>query len=391
MRGSVVKRGKSWSVIVDTGPDPVTGKRRQRWHGGHRTKRDAQAALAEIIGSVNKGAYVPKSRQTLAEFTTDWLAAIEPTLRPATHYSYARNLRLHVVPFLGSTPLAGIDAGALNGLYAALLAHGRKTGDEGEGLSPRSVRYVHTIVHRLLRDAVRWSRLARNPADAADPPRGTSSGSPDMVTWSASELALFLDGARTTDRHWPAYLLLATTGMRRGEALGLRWADLDLTASRAAIRQTVVTVNHQVLLGTPKTAKGRRTVTLDAVTVAALREHRKAQAAERLLIGAGWRDHDLVFCKVDGTPLHPERFSREFTRRSARLGLPTIRLHDLRHGWATMALAAGVHPKVVQERLGHSSISVTLDTYSHVSPALHGEAAETVAALVFGNGSLAAR
>jgi len=383
MRGSVVKRGKSWSVVVDTGNDPLTGRRRQRWHGGHRTKRDAEAALAEIVGSVNKGAYVPKSRQTLAEFSADWLAAIEPTLRPATHYSYARNLRLHVLPYLGSTALAGLDAGALNGLYAALLADGRKD-SEGGGLSPRSVRYVHTIAHRLFKDAVRWGRLARNPADAADPPRGTSSGSPDMVTWTAGELARFLDGARTTDRYWAAYLLLATTGMRRGEALGLRWADLDLTAGRATIRQTVVTVNHEVHFGTPKTAKGRRSVSLDAVTIAGLREHRRAQAAERLLMGAGWRDHDLVFAKVDGSPLHPERFSREFTRRLARLGLPPIRLHDLRHGWATMALAAGVHPKVVQERLGHASISITLDTYSHVSPALHGEAAETVAALVFG-------
>jgi len=383
MRGSVVKRGKSWSVIVDTGNDPLTGRRRQRWHGGHRTKRDAEAALAEIVGSVNKGAYVPKSKQSLAEFTSDWLAAIEPTLRPATHYSYARNLRLHVLPYLGSTPLAGLDAGALNGLYAALLAGGRKD-SEGGGLSPRSVRYVHTIAHRLFKDAVRWGRLARNPADAADPPRGTTSGSPDMVTWTAEELARFLDGARSIDRHWAAYLLLATTGMRRGEALGLRWSDLDLAACRAAIRQTVVTVNHEVHFGTPKTAKGRRTVTLDAVTIAGLREHRKAQAAERLLMGAGWRDHDLVFARVDGSPLHPERFSRSFAERSRQLGLPKIRLHDLRHGWATMALAAGVHPKVVQERLGHASISITLDTYSHVSPALHGEAAETVAALVFG-------
>jgi len=331
---------------------------------------------------VNKGAYVAKSRQTLAEFTVDWLAAIQPTLRPATHYSYARNLRLHVLPYLGSTPLAGIDAGALNGLYAALLAGGRQD-SKGGGLAPRSVRYVHTIAHRLFKDAVRWGRLTRNPADAADPPRSTSPGSPNMVTWTAQELARFLASARP-DRHWAAYLLLATTGMRRGEALGLRWADLDLTASRAAIRQTVITVNHEVRFGTPKTARGRRTITLDAVTVAALREHRKAQAAERLLIGAGWADHGLVFTKVDGTPLHPERFSLSFTERARQLGLPKIRLHDLRHGWATMALAAGVHPKVVQERLGHASISITLDTYSHVSPALHGEAAETVAALVFG-------
>ena len=383
MRGSVVRRGKSYSVVLDLDRDPQTGKRRQKWHGGYPTKREAQAALADLIGSVNHGVYVHKSKQTVAEFSAEWLAAIAPTVRPATLYSYARNLRLHVLPYVGSAPLMAIDAGTLNRVYAALLADGRKD-SEGGGLSPRSVRYVHTIAHRLFKDAVRWGRLARNPADAADPPRGTSSGSPDMVTWSADELARFLEGARSTERHWAAFLLLATTGMRRGEALGLRWADLDLTAGRAAIRQTVVTVNHEVAFGTPKTAKGRRTVTLDSVTIAGLREHRKAQAAERLLMGAGWRDHDLVFAKVDGSPLHPERFSRSFAERSRQLGLPKIRLHDLRHGWATMALAAGVHPKVVQERLGHASISITLDTYSHVSPALHGEAAETVAALVFG-------
>ncbi len=369
--------------MLDLDRDPQTGRRRQKWHSGYPTKRAAQAALADLIGSVNHGVYVAKSRQTVAEFAAEWLAAITPTVRPATLYSYTRNLRLHVVPYVGTAPLVAVDAGTLNGLYSQLLAEGRKDHAAG-GLSPRSVRYVHTIAHRMLKDAMKWGRLTRNPADAADPPKSTSSGSPDMVTWTADELARFLDGARTTDRHWPAYLLLATTGMRRGEALGLRWVDLDLTASRAAIRQTVVTVNHEVQLGTPKTAKGRRTVTLDAVTVAALREHRKAQAAERLLIGAGWRDHDLVFAKVDGTPLHPERFSRSFAERARQLGLPRIRLHDLRHGWATMALAAGVHPKVVQERLGHASISITLDTYSHVSPALHGEAAETVAALVFG-------
>ncbi len=139
-------------------------------------------------------------------------------------------------------------------------------------------------------------------------------------------------------------------------------------------------------MGTPKTAKGRRTVTLDAVTVAALREHRKRQAAERLQLGGGWRDLDLVFCRVDGTPLHPERFSRSFVDRVRQLGLPKIRLHDLRHGWATLALAAGVHPKVVQERLGHANIAITLDTYSHVTAGLHGDAAEKVAGLVFGTG-----
>jgi integrase len=146
--------------------------------------------------------------------------------------------------------------------------------------------------------------------------------------------------------------VLATTGLRRGEALGLRWADLDLDGSRASIRQTVIALKHTPLLGTPKTVKGRRTVTLDAGTVAALHEHRKRQAAERLLMGAGWTDLDLVFCHVDGTMLHPERFTRGFSDAVHRLGLPPIRLDDLRHGWATLALQAGVHPKVVQEASG---------------------------------------
>jgi integrase len=194
---------------------------------------------------------------------------------------------------------------------------------------------------------------------------------------------VFLEGVRG-DRLVAAYFLLATTVMRRGEALGLRWADVDLDEGRAAIQQTVIAVNHRPVIGTPKTAKGRRTIHLDTATVAVLREHRKGQAAERLQMGAGWTDHGLVFSRVDGTLLHPERFSRSFGDRVRQLGLPKIRLHDLRHGWATMALGAGVHPKVVQERLGHANIGITLDVYSHVTAGLHDDAAEKVADLVFG-------
>jgi integrase len=161
----------------------------------------------------------------------------------------------------------------------------------------------------------------------------------------------------------------------------LRWRDLNLDNGEAKIRQTVIVIKHTVMIGTPKTKKGRRTVSLDGGTVAALREHRKRQAAERLLMGAGWTDNDLVFCHPDGTVLHPERFSRGFLETVARIGLPRIRLHDLRHGWATMALQAGVHPKIVQERLGHTNIGITLGTYSHVIAGLDKEAAEQVASL----------
>jgi integrase len=377
MRGSVVKRGNGYSVVVEVDRDPITNKRRQKWLSGYRTKRDAERALSEIVASLHTGSYLEPTKQTLSDFTREWLAAIKPTIRPSTHYSYSRNLQLHVLPQLGSVQLRRIDAGMLNTLYASLLAEGRKN-YAGGGLSPRIVRYIHTITHRALRDAVKWGRLARNAAEAADPPK--AAGRPESITWTADQLRSFLEGTRG-NRYWAAYLLLATTGLRRSEALGLRWSDLDLDAGRASIRQTVIAIRHTVMIGTPKTAKGRRTVTLDSGTVAALREHRKRQAAERLLMGAGWTDNDLVFCHPDGTMVHPERFSRGFLETVARIGLPRIRLHDLRHGWATMALQAGVHPKVVQERLGHANIGVTLDTYSHVVAGLHEDAAEQVAAL----------
>jgi integrase len=376
MRGSVVKRGNSYSVVVELDRDPVSSKRRQKWHSGYRTKKDAERALTELLAAKDSGTYLEATKQTFGGFIPEWLAAIKPTIRPSTHYSYRRNLQLHVLPHLDSVQLRRIDPGMLNGLYAALLADGRKN-YAGGGLSPRSVQYVHAIIHRALRDAVKWGRLARNPADAADPPKASR---PESITWTADQLRTFLEATRGS-RYWAAYLLLATTGLRRGECLGLRWQDLDLDAGRASIRQTVIAIRHTVMMSTPKTASGRRTVRLDKGTVAALREHRARQAAERLLMGAGWTDNDLVFCHPDGTALHPERFSRGFLETVARIGLPRIRLHDLRHGWATLALQAGVHPKVVQERLGHANIGITLDTYSHVVAGLHEDAAEQVAAL----------
>jgi integrase len=183
-----------------------------------------------------------------------------------------------------------------------------------------------------------------------------------------------------------AYVLAATTGLRRGELLGLRWRDLDLGAGRLSVTQTLVSVNYAVSFSTPKTAAGRRSVALDPATVAALRAHRVAVLEERLSLGLGAPTEDaLAFTAIDGTPLHPGQFSDRFDRLVKAAGVPRIRFHDLRHTHATLALRAGVHPKVVSERLGHSTISVTLDTYSHAIPAMQEEAAAKVAALVFGS------
>lgn len=441
MRGSVVKKGDRWYVKIELDPDPAMGRRRQKWHSGFSTKRAAERARVDLLSKLDRGEYVEPTQQTLADFLREWLAAIEPTVRPSTFDSYSRNMRVHVIERIGSVRLAKVDAGVLNGLYATLLASGRRPSSrlgagyseavveralelrsEGvslaktaerlraempetehitkdtlasllrrrtgaataptPGLDGRTVNYIHTILRRAFKDAVRWGRLPRNPADAADPPRGGQK-SDGIQSWEAATLREFLDRSRVDgDRLHPLWVLLATTGMRRGEALGLRWSDVDLDAGRVRIVQTVLRVRSAVSIGEPKTARGRRPVSLDKATVKVLRAHRRRMLEERLLVGEGFDDHGLVFHRPDGSPLKPDAVSSAFVRRTARYRLPRLTLKGLRHTWATLALERGVHPRVVQERLGHSTIAITLGIYSHVAPTLHDEAAELIAQVI---------
>lgn len=372
----------TWWFVVDL-PAGGDGRRRQAKRRGFKTKAEAQAALDDLRVGVRRGTYVPPARQTFGSFlVNDWLPAIRSTVEPSTHESYSRYLKLHVIPAIGGVGLQQLDAGILNRLYADLLEHGRRNGQPG-GLSPRTVRYIHTIIGRALREAVAWDRLHRNVAQAAQPPGASQAKSPEMKTWDAATLARFLQLV-SADRHQPAWLFLATTGCRRGEALGLRWTDVDLDAGRVVLYQTVSAINHELRIA-PRTKSGKpRPIEIDAATVAALRAVRKRQAEERLLLGPGYVDHGLVFARPDGRPQHPEHFSNAFERRLARYRLPRIRLHDLRHTWATLALQAGVDVKIVSERLGHASAKITWDIYQHVTPTMQADAAETVARLIFG-------
>jgi integrase len=388
-RGSIRKRGPTWTVVVDVGRDPTTRKRRQTSRGGFKTRREANRWLTQALGQLDQGSYVTPTRQTVGGHLLGWLPAVRSSLRPATFESYERNVRQHLVPTVGHVWLDQLTPDRLSAVYAELHRSGRLDG--AGGLSPRSIRYLNTILGKALGDAVAEGKLARNVAQAKlVRDRLPRHAKPEMATWSAAEVAAFLDQLRGDPLHAPI-LLAATTGMRRGEVLGLRWRDTDLDAGRVAVRQTLAAVRdvdgdcgrHLLVFGEPKTAKGRRTVPLPPQTVAALRAHRKAQAAERLLAGPDYGDQDLVFAEPDGSPIHPDKFRKRFEVRIGRSGLPPIRFHDLRHTYATLALRAGVHPKVVAEVLGHANISITLDTYSHAIPAMQESAAATVARLVF--------
>lgn len=271
-------------------------------------------------------------------------------------------------------------------VYAKLLASGRRSGKGG--LSPRTVRYAHTIVRRTLHDAQRKGKVARNVVDLADPPSAKSARSPEMTVWTPEQLVTFL-ALVSDERLFPAFRLAAMTGMRRGEVFGLLWADVDLDAGRLTVqRQLRSGLDHVLeLVHYAKSAAGRRTIDVDAETIAALRAIKPRQAGEKLALGAGYRDQGLVFSAVDGTFTNPERAVEAFDRRVKRSKLPRVRFHDLRHSHASHLIAAGQHAEVISKRLGHASPAFTLARYGHIMPGLDASAASAVAALVDGGSS----
>lgn len=390
-------------------------------------------------------------RQFLLE---EWLPAKQPpNIEPSTFASYQRNIELHVLPHIGNIRLQQLTPVHLNKLYRTLLDEGRRpTGYEarrhppevvdsvvklkkegrtyqqiadhlndefaGEaepftrhtvsgiyrrsqappatprherepGLSPRMVEYVHSIIHVALKDAMRWSRVPRNVADAATPPPKGATRAPQADPWNADQLGRFLDFVADS-RYLPAWVFLATSGCRRGEALGIGWNDVNLDASTVVISRQVSSINHKIVIKPlPKTKRGHL-IRLDKTTVDMLRRWKAHQNQEKLLAGPGYADQDFVFAMPDGSPYHPDRFSREFDRKQEQYNrahpderLPRLVLHGLRHTWATLALEEGIDIKIVSERLNHSSTHVTREIYTHVTPPMQSDAAERVAGRIF--------
>lgn len=383
-RGSIKKDASGrWYFVVDL---PSGDKRRQVRRRGFLTKDDAQAELDALRGSVKAGTFVEPAKTTLAQYLTVWLDGLAVNGKRATTIDgYRRTLRAYVLDAdIGQIPLQALTAAELDRLYSHLATAGRKARREGDapaGLSLRTVRYLHSIIGKALADAERKGLVSRNVARLASPPAASSTRAPEMTAWTPEELRTFL--ASVTEHHHGAmFRLAAMTGLRRGELCGLRWADVDLDASRLTVRRTITTIGHKPVAGDVKSVRSRRSIDVDAATMAALRAHRTAQLEQRMLMGAGYEDQGQVFAMPDGQPWNPDTITQAFDRLVRASGLPRIRLHDLRHTHASHLLAAGVNVKVVSERLGHASVAFTLDTYGHVMPGQQADAAAAAAALV---------
>jgi len=384
-----IKHG-SWGYTVDLGPglgpDGVHVERRQVTRFGFTTKKDAEKALAEVLYANARGLAVAVNNVTVAAFLTDWLAGrVADGLRPTTAASYTAHFDNYFIPRIGHLRLRELRPQHVEAALRSIQTD-RK-------MKPASLRRVHASLRSALGAAVRLRLIPNNPAVGVTLP---SVKRPHVRPWEPEELGRFLDHA-DRDELGPAFHLLAATGLRRGEAVGLRWADVDLEKSRLHVRQQVVLLvsgfsrpcdqcgadHGRIAFGRPKTASGEdRTVDLDPHTVGVLLAHRLRQDVIRAQLGDAYNDHDLVFPRRDGVPIFPDRLSDRFTQLAAEIGLRRIRLHDLRHGQASLMLAAGVDIVVVSKRLGHSSVAITSDTYTHLLPGVGSAAAARAWALV---------
>jgi integrase len=372
MRGSIVKRSKdSWTVILNLGRDPATGKRKQQWVTVRGTKRDAERKLAELQHQLDTGSFIKPSKLTVAEHLRDWIrdyAAM--TVRPRTFEGYSMIVEKHLIPSLGGIVLSQLQPSSIQEYYAKALKDGRSDGKGG--LSARTVKHHHRVLSEALAYGVRMSRIFRNVAQAVMPPRPVNQ---EMNTLDEAEMDDLLEAAKGTP-YYHLFHLALYTGLRRSELLGLRWKDVDLYLANLSVTQVMHRLQGgQVVFLEPKTAKSRRQVSLTPDSAIALREHYEQQKQERGAIGILLNGDSLVFSRLDGTPLPPITVNHAFIRIMKKAGLEGIRMHDLRHTHATLMMKQGVNPKIVQERLGHSSFAVTMDVYSHVVPGLQEAAA----------------
>ncbi|MEZ5243655.1 MAG: tyrosine-type recombinase/integrase [Acidimicrobiales bacterium] len=361
------RHGKGWRYRVEL-PRAETGRRRYSTKAGFGTEGDARRALNRVLVDIDDGVHVDRNDVTVGEYLDEWLDRAAVDLRATTMVGYRRSAGL-IAEEIGGVRLQRLTPLAVEKAYVRLIDEGR---------ARKTARNAHGVLRRALGDAERLGLVNRNAAAAAKAPSDVKA---EWPTWTPDELSSFLRSA-ADDPLYAAMVLFATTGLRRSEVCGLRWDNVDLETAELFVVTTRTTAGPIVIDGTTKTPKSRRRVSLDKATVGVLRAHKTEQTNVRLALGPVWVGDGHVFTLDDGRPLHPDQLSKTFRRLADRCDLPRIRLHDLRHTYATIGLRAGVHPKVMSERLVHATVGVTLDLYSHVAPALDRDAAEEVASLL---------
>lgn len=362
--GSIRQRTDgTWEVRLSL-PD---GKRKSLYG---RTRREVQDKLRTALRDLDAGLDLGTSRQTVGQFLDRWLEEIaRPNVRPSTYTSYAHHVRQNLKPTLGH-----LELGKLTPQHVQRLMNEKaKT-----GLSPRSVQLMRATLRRALGYAVKWSLVSRNVATLVDPPRTVRTPVQPLTTEQARHFIEHTKG----DRLGPLFHVAIASGLRQGELFGLRWEDVDFAVGTITVRYALQRIDGKPTLVEPKTDKSRRMVTLPASALAALRVQKDRQAFERQVQGESWREWSLVFTSSIGTPLEPSNVTHRFQKHLADAGLPRQRFHDLRHCAASLLLAGGVAPRTIMGILGHSQISLTMNTYAHLSPALERDAADRLEALL---------
>jgi integrase len=372
--GNIYQRADGrWEARIQLGY--AHGRRRRKSFYGY-TRAEVQEKLTQALRDQHQGLSVgTDDRQTVGQFLTRWLAdSVQPSVRPKTYTTYESYVRCHLIPELGRIPLVRLSPSDVQGLMNRKLQ---------SGLSPRTVHHIRAVLRRALNQANRWALVPRNVATLVDAPRVPRYEVRIMTPDEARQFLRAVQG----DRLEALFTMALMIGLRQGELLGLQWDDIDLSTNRLVIRRALQRVNGRLQLVEPKTQSSRRMLVLPPMVVEALHGHRVRQLEERLWAGSRWQEHSLVFTTSVGTPLDGTNVTHRLHAILVDEGLLRLRFHDLRHACASLLLAQGVHPRVVMEQLGHSQISLTLNTYSHVLPSLQAEAAQRMEELLAGEGS----
>jgi len=375
MEGYVACKGDRWYAVIYEGLDPVTGKERRRWYPAGAAREEAERLATRLAAEENGRNDQVRSLTFGAYLTTRWLPGKKINLAHSTWDGYRRKIDRHILPVVGKIPIRRLRVHHLEALYDRMLHP-----TEGQrALAPKTVLEVHLIIRGALDDAVRRGVVSRNVALVAHAPKLKSIPKVEQKSWNAQQLQAFLRAA-AGHRLFPAFWLLATTGMRRSELLGLRWDDIDLNMATISVNRGLVAVAYEVHESRGKTRNARRAIDLDPTTVEVLTAWKTWQQTEQEAVGmepTGW-----VFTDANGNPIHPHSISQTFERIANRAGVPRIRLHDIRHTHGTLLIKANVPVKVVSERLGHGNPAFTIDTYQHVLPGMQAEAARVFEQLI---------